>query len=273
MKRWALVLLLLCGLSLEAAVDLKVPGATFYEVIGVSEDATTEEIKAAYAAHANKFFNFQADAKLVENFKLLKFARDFLTDSERRVFYDSILFRVRESKLAFPDADIQRQYFSNFFGPAFRKKLTGKDLNQQFSAYWHATPIGALTPTENLIPVSEKILSAEEKEAEKAKAAAPASAGPKLAEHTAEPHKAAEVGKDCPSRISRIKPFRTLVAAAAAASLILVPGPISEPVQKVQSPAVTAPVASDIKLPKAPPATKESPSFARGKKAKSRLGL
>lgn len=62
----------------------------FYEVLGVSRDASERDIKKAYKRLAMKFHpdRNQGDESAAEKFKEVKVAYEILTDSQKKAAYD-----------------------------------------------------------------------------------------------------------------------------------------------------------------------------------------
>jgi molecular chaperone DnaJ len=77
----------------------------FYDVLGVSRDATDEEIEQAYRKKAAKYHPDVSDATdAEERFKKIKKAKEVLTDDEKRRMYDQVgheRFREAEKRGGF----------------------------------------------------------------------------------------------------------------------------------------------------------------------------
>ena len=71
----------------------------FYEILGVSSDASAEEIKSAYHRLAKKFHpdHNSGDKDFEEQFKLINEAYQTLYDSQKRNAYDSQLNASKRS--------------------------------------------------------------------------------------------------------------------------------------------------------------------------------
>ena len=67
----------------------------YYDILGVSKDSTSDEIKKAYQKLALKYHpdKNQGDAEAEETFKKIAEAYDILGDDEKRVKYDRTTFR------------------------------------------------------------------------------------------------------------------------------------------------------------------------------------
>lgn len=64
---------------------------TYYDLLGVSDDATTDDIKAAYRRAARKLHPDVAGPGMESLFNQVRIAHDVLTDPERRAQYDAEL--------------------------------------------------------------------------------------------------------------------------------------------------------------------------------------
>ena len=101
----------------------------YYEILGVSRDATKEEIKKAYRKLALKYHPDRnpGDKEAAEKFKLINEAYEVLSDDEKRRNYD--LFGTAEatpmdfSGTTFDDfiSSIFGDFFSSFFGGGQRQ--------------------------------------------------------------------------------------------------------------------------------------------------------
>lgn len=73
---------------------LRIEQKTHYEVLGVSTNATTEEIKKAYKKKASQYHpdkNYGNEKEVEEMFKSIANAYDVLKDPEERIQYDNSL--------------------------------------------------------------------------------------------------------------------------------------------------------------------------------------
>ncbi|KAK0408164.1 hypothetical protein QR680_003809 [Steinernema hermaphroditum] len=66
---------------------------TFYDLLGISENATKEEIREAYNSLTRYYHPFTATREEVDKIERIHAAYDLLRDSERRKLYDQILAR------------------------------------------------------------------------------------------------------------------------------------------------------------------------------------
>src|SRR6056297_1603199 len=63
----------------------------FYEILGVSRDASEEEIQTAYREKAREYHpDVSDDPDAEEKFKQAKKAKEVLTDEEKRQMYDQM---------------------------------------------------------------------------------------------------------------------------------------------------------------------------------------
>ena len=117
----------------------------YYEILGVSKNATTDEIKKAYRSLAFKYHpdRYPCDAVAEEKFKQISAAYDVLGDETKRKNYD--LGGYSESSYTnAANQQYQRQYqytyqnpfgdenFWQWFGGANRQNETNKNYNQQY---------------------------------------------------------------------------------------------------------------------------------------------
>lgn len=85
----------------------------YYGLLGVSPDAPTENIKAAYRRKAAQFHpdrNPEADA--AAQFRAVQEAYEILSDTDRRKAYDE----TRRSSLIDDPLSVAREIWSNYLG-------------------------------------------------------------------------------------------------------------------------------------------------------------
>src|SRR3954467_2499045 len=77
---------------------------TYYEILSIAPDASTDDIKAAYRKLALKY---HSDKNLGddEQMKKINLAYETLSDSERRKLYDKQHLELSQSELAFSIVD------------------------------------------------------------------------------------------------------------------------------------------------------------------------
>ena len=108
--------------------------ADYYEILGVSRDATKEEIKKRYKELAKKYHpDFNKDPGAEEKFKEISEAASVLLDDEKRKQYDQFGstegfesgfdFNDFAQNFGFDDffSDIFRNFGFNFGGRGFRR--------------------------------------------------------------------------------------------------------------------------------------------------------
>jgi len=103
-----------------------------YEVIGVSRDATEDEIKKAFRQQARKYHPDNKETGDEERFKEINQAYEILSDPDKRAVYDR--YGLNGLKSTFGDAqgfdfgfgDLN-DIFSQFFGDTGRRKSTGPE--------------------------------------------------------------------------------------------------------------------------------------------------
>ncbi|MDH7498668.1 MAG: DnaJ C-terminal domain-containing protein [Syntrophomonadaceae bacterium] len=121
---------------------MSIPYHDYYETLGVSRDASTKEIKAAYRKLARKWHpDLHSGAKKAEaeeKFKQINEAYEVLSDPEKRSKYDRLGSHWREGQDFQPPPDMEgfrvyttgadfgRSGFSDFFETLFGAQYAGK---------------------------------------------------------------------------------------------------------------------------------------------------
>lgn len=126
----------------------------YYDVLGVTKNATQDEIKAAYRKLAHKYHPdlHPNDAECAEKFKEINEANEVLSDLKKRSQYDYELDHPYSQRVNFSDADNFggfNDFFSSIFGgfagdddgPA-RKQ--GRDINYQLTLSFLDAALGCV---------------------------------------------------------------------------------------------------------------------------------
>jgi curved DNA-binding protein len=103
----------------------------FYKVLGVSKDASADEIKKAYRKLARKYHpDVSKEANAKEKFQEVSEAYETLRDKEKRAAYDSLGSGYRQGQDFRPPPD----WFDRFGGGGKAEDLHGVDLGELFES-------------------------------------------------------------------------------------------------------------------------------------------
>ena len=123
----------------------------YYEILGVEESATADEIKKAYKKLANKYHPDKASGD-EEKFKKISVAYDVLGDETKRQEYDhqnnqshhfNDFFAYGADNHPFAGANPFADFFSHVnFGHGFQQQQRNKDLHVQFQISFEESYFG-----------------------------------------------------------------------------------------------------------------------------------
>src|SRR3989338_6671007 len=103
-----------------------------YEILGISRDATEDEIKKAFRQQARKYHPDNKDTGNEESFKEINQAYEILSDPEKRNIYDQ--YGLSGLRSAYGNSDAANfgfgdlsDIFSQFFGERVHRSSTGPE--------------------------------------------------------------------------------------------------------------------------------------------------
>ncbi|MEI3527245.1 MAG: DnaJ domain-containing protein [Bacilli bacterium] len=123
----------------------------YYEVLGVSKDATQEEIKKAYRTLAKKYHpDVSTDPNATEKFAEIQVAYDCLSDPEKKLIMIDLVLKiwlvllVVESGAGFGFEDIFSNIFGGFGGLSRTRSASrrGSDLQSEVTITFEEAAFG-----------------------------------------------------------------------------------------------------------------------------------